>query len=103
MNQKVLHACVQILVQVWPNVNHYAEVVIKDVVEPNINIALAEYKMSGFKFHKMRLGTIVSYQYIVKQFFPFYHIQGFSVDENIVKSIELVGFYILYNLNTFKS
>lgn len=46
--------------QVWPNVNHYAKDVIKDIIEPNINIALAEYKMSGFKFQKMRLGTIVS-------------------------------------------
>uniref|UniRef100_A0A1B6M122 Extended synaptotagmin-like protein 2a n=1 Tax=Graphocephala atropunctata TaxID=36148 RepID=A0A1B6M122_9HEMI len=48
----------RILVQVWPNVNHYAKDVIKDIVEPNINVALAEYKMSGFKFQKMRLGTI---------------------------------------------
>lgn len=48
----------RILVQVWPNVNHYAKDVIKNIVEPNINIALAEYKMSGFKFQKMRLGTI---------------------------------------------
>ncbi|KAG8246671.1 Extended synaptotagmin-3 [Homalodisca vitripennis] len=47
-----------ILLQVWPNVNHYAKDVIKDIIEPNINVALAEYKMSGFKFQKMRLGTI---------------------------------------------
>ncbi|XP_046681836.1 extended synaptotagmin-2 isoform X2 [Homalodisca vitripennis] len=48
----------RILLQVWPNVNHYAKDVIKDIIEPNINVALAEYKMSGFKFQKMRLGTI---------------------------------------------
>lgn len=51
--------------QVWPNVNHYAKDVIKDIIEPNINIALAEYKMSGFKFQKMRLGTIVSFLVIL--------------------------------------
>uniref|UniRef100_A0A1B6EBI7 Extended synaptotagmin-2 n=1 Tax=Clastoptera arizonana TaxID=38151 RepID=A0A1B6EBI7_9HEMI len=48
----------KILQQVWPNVNHYAKDLIKDVIEPNIQIALAEYKMKGFRFEKMRLGTI---------------------------------------------
>ncbi|XP_039297240.1 extended synaptotagmin-2-A isoform X3 [Nilaparvata lugens] len=48
----------KILRQVWPNVNHYAKDVIKDIIEPNICLALAEYKISGFAFQKMRLGTI---------------------------------------------
>lgn len=48
----------RILFQVWPNVNHYGKEVIKNVIEPNIELALAEYKLSGFRFQKMRLGTI---------------------------------------------
>ncbi|XP_075219377.1 extended synaptotagmin-like protein 2 isoform X2 [Lycorma delicatula] len=48
----------KILRQVWPNVNHYAKELIKGTIEPNICLALAEYKVSSFSFQKMRLGTI---------------------------------------------
>lgn len=48
----------KILRQVWPNVNHYAKDLIKGTIEPNICLALAEYKISSFSFQKMRLGTI---------------------------------------------
>lgn len=55
----------KILRQVWPNVNHYAKGLIKDVIEPAIAESLAAYKLSGFQFQKMILGSIVS----IKKFF----------------------------------
>ncbi|BES97177.1 Hypothetical protein NTJ_09991 [Nesidiocoris tenuis] len=48
----------RILNQVWPNVNHYAKDLIKDVIEPAVQESLLQYKLSGFSFQKMRLGTI---------------------------------------------
>lgn len=48
----------QILQQIWPNANYYAKDLVKDVIEPKIAIALAEYKLSGFKFDRILLGTI---------------------------------------------
>ncbi|KAK9512887.1 hypothetical protein O3M35_001202 [Rhynocoris fuscipes] len=48
----------KILNQVWPNVNHYAKDLIKDVIEPAVQESLIQYKLSGFSFQKMRLGTI---------------------------------------------
>lgn len=48
----------RILKQVWPNANHYARTLIKDVIEPNVQKALEKYKMNGFKFDRMILGTI---------------------------------------------
>lgn len=55
----------QILLQVWPNVNHYARNLLKDSIEPAVAESLANYKMNGFKFERMILGTIVS---IIKQY-----------------------------------
>ncbi|XP_058455225.1 extended synaptotagmin-2 isoform X5 [Malaya genurostris] len=48
----------RILKQVWPNANFYAKGLIKDSIEPNIQQALAGYKLNGFKFDRMILGTI---------------------------------------------
>lgn len=48
----------RILKQVWPNANFYAKSLIKDSIEPNIQQALAGYKLNGFKFDRMILGTI---------------------------------------------
>uniref|UniRef100_A0A146M9W3 Extended synaptotagmin-2 n=1 Tax=Lygus hesperus TaxID=30085 RepID=A0A146M9W3_LYGHE len=48
----------RIINQVWPNVNHYAKDLIKDVIEPAVRESLLQYKLSGFSFQKMRLGTI---------------------------------------------
>lgn len=48
----------RILQQVWPRVNHYARNLLKDVIEPNIATSLAAYKLQGFKFERMILGTI---------------------------------------------
>lgn len=50
----------KIMRQVWPNVNHYAKNLIKDVIEPAVAESLAGYKLSGFQFQKMILGSIVS-------------------------------------------
>lgn len=48
----------QILQQIWPNANYFAKDLVKDVIEPKVAEALAEYKMSGFKFDRILLGTI---------------------------------------------
>ncbi|XP_063547334.1 extended synaptotagmin-2-A isoform X2 [Cydia strobilella] len=48
----------RILLQVWPNVNHYARNLLKDCIEPAVAESLANYKMTGFKFERSILGTI---------------------------------------------
>ncbi|XP_055708386.1 extended synaptotagmin-2 isoform X2 [Phlebotomus papatasi] len=48
----------RILKQVWPNANHYAKGLIKNTIEPNVQKALANYKLNSFKFDRMILGTI---------------------------------------------
>ncbi|XP_036331551.1 extended synaptotagmin-2-B [Rhagoletis pomonella] len=48
----------KILKQVWPNANHYARKLVKETIEPNVALALANYKMNGFRFDRMILGTI---------------------------------------------
>ncbi|XP_073945222.1 extended synaptotagmin-like protein 2 isoform X2 [Choristoneura fumiferana] len=48
----------RILLQVWPNVNHYARNLLKDSIEPAVAESLANFKMNGFKFERMILGTI---------------------------------------------
>lgn len=45
--------------QLWPKINIYAQDIIKTTVEPKIKETLDMYKMSGFQFAKLRLGTIV--------------------------------------------
>ncbi|KAL4715269.1 hypothetical protein ACJJTC_007851 [Scirpophaga incertulas] len=49
----------RILLQVWPNVNHYARSLLKDSIEPAVAESLANYKLNGFKFERMILGTII--------------------------------------------
>lgn len=48
----------QILHQVWPNANYFAKDLVKDVIEPKVAEALSEYKLNGFKFDRIMLGTI---------------------------------------------
>ncbi|XP_020810009.1 extended synaptotagmin-2 isoform X2 [Drosophila serrata] len=48
----------KILKQVWPNANHYARTLVKETIEPNVALALANYKMNGFRFDRIILGTI---------------------------------------------
>lgn len=55
---------VQILLQVWPNVNHYARTLLKETIEPAVAESLSNYKLNGFKFERMILGTIVSGEFI---------------------------------------
>lgn len=50
----------RIMKQVWPNANHFTRNLIKQSIEPNVQKALAGYKLNGFKFDRMILGTIVS-------------------------------------------
>jgi hypothetical protein len=45
---------------VWPNANHYAKTLIKEVIEPNVRTSLEAYKLNGFRFERMILGSIVS-------------------------------------------
>ncbi|XP_045505602.1 extended synaptotagmin-2-A isoform X1 [Colias croceus] len=48
----------RILLQVWPNVNHYARTLLKESIEPAVAESLKNYKLNGFKFERMILGTI---------------------------------------------
>ncbi|XP_022819052.1 extended synaptotagmin-2 isoform X2 [Spodoptera litura] len=48
----------RILLQVWPNVNSYARNLLKESIEPAVAESLANYKLTGFKFERMILGTI---------------------------------------------
>ncbi|XP_045454847.1 extended synaptotagmin-2-A [Melitaea cinxia] len=48
----------RILLQVWPNVNRYARSLLKETIEPAVIEGLANYKLNGFKFERMILGTI---------------------------------------------
>ncbi|CAG9107919.1 unnamed protein product [Plutella xylostella] len=48
----------RILLQVWPNVNHFVRALVKDSIEPAVAESLANYKLTGFKFERMILGTI---------------------------------------------
>ncbi|CAG9782942.1 unnamed protein product, partial [Diatraea saccharalis] len=48
----------RILLQVWPNVNHYGRSLLKDTIEPAVAESLSNYKLNGFKFERMILGTI---------------------------------------------
>lgn len=58
MINNIEHRLLQIIHQVWPNANHFARDLVHDVIEPKVATALAEYKMSGFKFDRILLGTI---------------------------------------------
>ncbi|VVC97173.1 unnamed protein product [Leptidea sinapis] len=57
----------RILLQVWPNVNHYARTILKESIEPAVAESLANYKLQGFKFERMILGTIVSINWEYKK------------------------------------
>ncbi|XP_017849135.1 extended synaptotagmin-2 isoform X3 [Drosophila busckii] len=48
----------KILKQVWPNANHFARTLVKETIEPNVALALSQYKMNGFRFDRIILGTI---------------------------------------------
>ncbi|CAH0722662.1 unnamed protein product, partial [Brenthis ino] len=48
----------RILLQVWPNVNHYARTLLKESIEPAVAESLSNLKLNGFKFERMILGTI---------------------------------------------
>ena len=48
----------KILKQVWPNANHYARTLVKETIEPAVAMSLREYKLNGFRFDRMILGTI---------------------------------------------
>lgn len=52
----------KILKQVWPSANDYARGMIKDTIEPNVATALAGYKMNNFRFDRIILGTVVSFE-----------------------------------------
>lgn len=56
----ILNKFKQIFLQVWPNVNHYARSLLKDSIEPAVAESLSNFKLNGFKFERMILGTIVS-------------------------------------------
>ncbi|XP_045469924.1 extended synaptotagmin-3 [Harmonia axyridis] len=48
----------RIIQQVWPNVNNYTRELIRDTIQPIIKDSLEVYKMKGFKFERIILGSI---------------------------------------------
>lgn len=70
----------RILKQVWPNANQFTRNLIKQSIEPNVQKALSGYKLNGFKFDRMILGSIVSFflVFLVKLVSLFIYIHDFS-------------------------
>lgn len=48
----------RILKQIWPNANHYARDLVKETIEPSVAKSLSKYKLNGFQFDRIILGTI---------------------------------------------
>ncbi|XP_049822259.1 extended synaptotagmin-2 [Aethina tumida] len=48
----------RIIKQVWPNVNHYAREIVRDSIQPALRTNLEKYKLTGFKFERIILGTV---------------------------------------------
>lgn len=48
----------RIIKQVWPNVNHYARAIVRDSIQPALKESLEKYKLHGFKFERIILGTV---------------------------------------------
>ncbi|KAL3281901.1 hypothetical protein HHI36_005106 [Cryptolaemus montrouzieri] len=48
----------KIIQQVWPNVNNYTRELIRDTIQPIIQTSLEAYKLKGFKFERLILGSI---------------------------------------------
>jgi Ca2+-dependent lipid-binding protein len=75
----------RIIKQVWPNINHYARDLIRDTIQPNLRESLEAYKLSGFKFERIVLGTV-----------PF-RIGGVKVyDKNIARNEIVMDLDIFY-------
>ena len=49
----------------WPNANHFAKGLLKDSIEPNVQKALAGFKLNNFRFDRMVLGTLVSWMVLI--------------------------------------
>ncbi|KAJ8961095.1 hypothetical protein NQ318_008771 [Aromia moschata] len=48
----------RIIKQVWPNVNHYVRAIVRDSIQPALRESLEKYKLHGFKFERIILGTV---------------------------------------------
>ncbi|XP_018325864.1 extended synaptotagmin-2 isoform X2 [Agrilus planipennis] len=48
----------KIIQQLWPNVNKYTRNLLRDKIQPKVKEKLEKYKLTGFKFEKMILGSI---------------------------------------------
>lgn len=48
----------RIIKQVWPNVNQYARQLVRDSIQPALKESLEKYKLSGFKFERIILGSV---------------------------------------------
>ncbi|CAG9863137.1 unnamed protein product [Phyllotreta striolata] len=48
----------RIIKQVWPNVNQYVRELVRDAIQPILRESLEKYKLTGFKFERIILGTV---------------------------------------------
>ncbi|XP_015835626.1 extended synaptotagmin-like protein 2a isoform X1 [Tribolium castaneum] len=75
----------RIIKQVWPNINHYTRDLIRDTIQPILKESLETYKLSGFKFERIILGTV-----------PF-RIGGVKVyDKNVARNEIIMDLDIFY-------
>ncbi|XP_056640030.1 extended synaptotagmin-2 isoform X1 [Diorhabda sublineata] len=75
----------RIIKQVWPNVNQYVRELVRDAIQPALRESLEKYKLTGFKFERIILGTV-----------PF-RIGGVKVyDKNIDRNEIIVDLDIFY-------
>lgn len=75
----------RIIKQVWPNVNHYVREIVRDSIQPALKENLEKYKLTGFKFERIILGTV-----------PF-RIGGVKVyDKNIARNEIIMDLDIFY-------
>lgn len=48
----------RIIKQLWPSVNLYVKQIVRDSVQPALRTSFEKYKLSGFKFERIILGTV---------------------------------------------
>ncbi|KAL1497143.1 hypothetical protein ABEB36_008149 [Hypothenemus hampei] len=48
----------RIIKQLWPTVNIYVKQIVRDTIQPILKTSLEKYKLSGFKFERIVLGTV---------------------------------------------
>lgn len=54
--------------QLWPSVNLYVKQIVRDSIQPALKENLEKFKLFGFKFERIILGTVVSHAFTLNVF-----------------------------------